>query len=158
LKVPLVAIIATHGHSDHVTAAFEVQTALGVPFYMHAHDIFFLDRMKVPRSDPPPTVTKTLSDGDILPLGLVVMHTPGHTPGSVTLAGDGVAFVGDLIFADGAVGRTDFSYSRPLDLAASVRKILSLPSQTILYCGHGEPTTVAKERVSHSIDTMEHIE
>lgn len=148
---PLAAIIATHGHSDHVTAAFEVQTALGAPFYMHAGDIFFLERMKVPNTDPPPTVTKTLSDGDILPLGLHVIHTPGHTQGSITLLGDGIAFVGDTIFADGAVGRTDFSYSRPMDLAASIQKILALPKETVLYCGHGEPTTVAKERVTHGI-------
>ena len=152
IGVPLVAIIATHGHSDHVTAAFEVQTALVAPFYIHARDIFFLNRMNVPRTNPPPTVTKTLSDGDILPLGLHVIHTPGHTPGSITLyqPKSKIAFVGDVLFADGAVGRTDFSYSRPLDLSTSIKKILAFPTQTILYCGHGEPSTVGEQRGYHN--------
>ncbi len=150
----LVAIIATHGHSDHVTAAFELQTALGAPFYIHANDMFFLDRMRVPRTDPPPVVTKTLADGDTIAVGkysLKVIHTPGHTPGGITLYEkfSGIAFVGDVIFAEGAVGRTDFSYSRLTDLASSIRKILALPGETVLYCGHGEPTTVTHELNKH---------
>lgn len=151
ISVPVSAIVATHGHSDHVGAAFEVQTSLGAKFFMHEADMFLLSRMKVPRTDPPPTVTKTIFHGDVLPLGFRVMHTPGHTPGSVALVGDGIAFVGDVLFADGSVGRTDFSYSRPMDLAASIKKILALPADTVLYCGHGEPTTVAKERMIHGI-------
>ena len=145
----LVAIIASHGHSDHVTAAFELQLALGAPFYIHASDIFLLDRMRVPRTDPPPTVTKTLSDRDTITIGtysLKVMHTPGHTPGGITLyeKSSGIAFVGDVLFAGGSVGRTDFSYSEPVDLTRSIQKILALPPETVLYCGHGEPTTVSK--------------
>jgi len=144
ISLPLAAIVATHGHSDHVTAAFELQTALSVPFYIHAGDIFFLDRMKVPRTDPPPNVEKTINDGDILPLGLRVMHTPGHTPGSITLYHElsKIAFVGDVTFAGGSVGRTDFSYSDPLALHRSIEKIISLPKDTLLYPGHGEPLRV----------------
>ncbi len=156
INLPVVAIIATHGHSDHVTAAFEVQTALGTPFYIHAGDIFFLDRMKVPNTDPPPTVTKTLSDGDTITIGtysLVVMHTPGHTPGGIALCekSSGIAFVGDVLFANGSVGRTDFSYSDPKKLSLSIKKILALPRETILYSGHGPQTTVDKERRVHDV-------
>mgnify|MGYP001570324128 CR=1 FL=1 len=145
----LTAIVATHGHSDHVTASFELHLALGAPFYIHARDIFLLDRMRVPRSDPPPTVTKTLSDGDTITIGtysLKVMHTPGHTPGGITLYEPklGIAFVGDVLFAGGGVGRTDFSYSDPAQLTASIQKLLALPKETVLYPGHGEPTTVAE--------------
>ena len=74
------------------------------------------------------------------------MHTPGHTPGGITLyeKSSGFALVGYVLFAGGSVGRTDFSYSEPVDLTRSIQKILALPPETVLYCGHGEPTTVSK--------------
>lgn len=156
IETPISAIVATHGHFDHILSAMELQTSFGVPFLIHADDVFLLKGMQESskhflgiQSDPPPQVARTIADGEVLPLGLRVMHTPGHTPGSVTLLVDTIAFVGDVLFEGGAVGRTDFSYSDSELLAASIKKILALPSETILYSGHGISTTVELERRVH---------
>ena len=94
----------------------------------------------LPRIDPSPHITRFISDKDILDVGnykVTVLHTPGHTPGSVCFGIDGVVLVGDTVFAGGAVGRTDHSYSRPLDLSVSLEKIRSYPKGTRILPGHG---------------------
>ena len=135
-------IVATHGHFDHLMAARAIQLAYNIPFYIHRDDIFLLSRMQesakhflgLRHVDPPPEATP-IPD-------LPFIHTPGHTPGSITLVFDGILIVGDTVFAGGAVGRTDFAYSRPLDLSASVDKIMSYPKGTRILSGHGEEFTL----------------
>lgn len=145
------AIIATHGHFDHVMAAYEIQVSFGLPFFIGKGDEFLLKNMRESakhylniKTDPPPRVDRVVSGGEVLPLGLRVLHTPGHTPGSIALVSNGWIIVGDVIFAGGAVGRTDFSYSDSEQLTASIRKIRSYPEDYILYPGHGEPTTIGE--------------
>ncbi len=150
-----VKIIATHGHFDHVLAVTELKLAYNIPFLMHKDDEFLLARMNssakyflgIESKVPAPKVDKYLNDKHKLTINhysLTILHTPGHTPGCITLhsAIHSVAFVGDLVFAEGAVGRTDFSYSSHADLQKSIEKILKLPDDTKLYCGHGEATIV----------------
>lgn len=152
------AIVATHGHFDHIMGARELQLTFGIPFYIHEKDEFLVARMKETAKfflkrdivEIPPSIDRFVQANDRLG-NLIVMHTPGHTPGSICLAGAGVAFTGDTIFADGAVGRTDFSYSEKHALDASVSRILSLSDSTKLYSGHGEATTVQKEKKYHTI-------
>lgn len=146
-------IIATHGHFDHIMAAFAIQKTYNIPVYLHANDIFLVKRMRESAkhflgitTDPPPDITPMTSD---VYAGFRVFHTPGHTPGSICLVGEGMIFTGDTIFADGAVGRTDHSYSSPDDLHTSITTILELPADTIIYPGHGEPSTVGKECPFH---------
>lgn len=147
-------IILTHGHFDHIMAAFAIQKTYNIPVYLHANDIFLVKRMRESAkhflgitTDPPPETTPiTRSEYG----GLTILHTPGHTPGSICLVGEGMIFTGDTIFADGAVGRTDHDYSSPGDLRLSMTNILKLPANTVMYPGHGEPTTVGKERLYHS--------
>ncbi len=157
-------IVATHGHFDHIMAAFELQFAYSIPFVIHEADTFLLQTMQqsakhflgLPTVDPPPQITRYINDNDILRMGkesFVVGHLPGHTPGSIYLYSkkQGVVFVGDTLFAHGAVGRTDFSYSEPLKLSTSIATILALPPTTRLFSGHGEETTVKNELVFHSL-------
>lgn len=153
-RVKPIKIIATHGHYDHILAADELKLAYGIPFLMHKKDEFLLSRMNASakrfskiKSGPPPSVDKYLKDRETLViyhLAFNIIHTPGHTPGSITLySKEGkFALTGDLIFAGGGVGRTDFAYSSSADLKKSIAKILKLPSKTKVYSGHGDETTI----------------
>lgn len=162
LKAKPIMIVATHGHFDHILAARALQLAYEIPFLLHREDVFLLSRMAesakhllgINGVDPPPEVTQYVSDGDTLTLGelrISVMHLSGHTPGSIGLScpEQGILLVGDTIFAKGGVGRTDFSYSDPKELQASLCRILNFPSATRLYPGHGETTTVSRELSFH---------
>ena len=86
-----------------------------------------------------------VSEGDVLKFGkceLSVMETPGHTPGSISLVLGGSIFVGDLVFANGGVGRTDLPGGDFSALVASIKRVLNMPDETVVYSGHGEKTTV----------------
>lgn len=140
-------IIATHGHFDHVLAVTELKLAFNIPFLIHQKDLFlyqragrtakFFQKVAADVILPP---DKFIKEGDWLKFGrekLKVLETPGHTPGSISLYVPGFLFSGDVIFAQGR-GRTDFSYSSEKDLEKSIKKIFSLPKDTIVYPGHGE--------------------
>jgi hydroxyacylglutathione hydrolase len=156
-------IIATHGHFDHIMAATDLQLTFNIPFVMHKQDEFLVGKMQESARyflgitpPPPPVVSKTLSHGDPIEVGtliFLVVHTPGHTPGSICLAirDQEVLFTGDTVFAGGGVGRSDFSYSDPDRLAGSIRTILSYPDATRLYPGHGDDTDIRTERKLHGI-------
>lgn len=158
-QVKTKAILATHGHFDHTLAALGLQLAFKIPFLINQADSFLLNRqdetatyfLKLRHVDPPPVVDGFLKEGQIITLGahkLKVIHTPGHTPGSVCLylSGDETLFAGDLLFADKAVGRTDFAYGSSNDLRQSLAKIFKLPGNTKIYPGHGRPTTINQEK------------
>jgi hydroxyacylglutathione hydrolase len=157
-----VAIIATHGHFDHIMAAFELQSIYGIPFCMNESDTFLLDRMSETAQhflghgvvSIPPKLTQMLGEGEKIHFGnhfLTVLLTPGHTPGSICLllSDNQKIFAGDTIFAGGSVGRTDFSYSDSGKLRLSLERILALPADTVIYSGHGEETTVGQEKPYH---------
>jgi len=162
-RVKPVGIIATHGHFDHILAATELQLAYNIPFSINAKDEFLVKRMGESAryftgvsSGPPPKISSHLTPGQKITLSktnLKVVETPGHTPGSLTLycETEKIAFVGDLLFADGGIGRTDFSYSSHSKLERSIKKILKLPPETVLLSGHGSETTIANERPFHLI-------
>jgi len=131
-------------------AAFELQSAYNIPFQVHLKDEFLVKDLRARakhwlriESPPSPNIGGFLKEKDRIIIGsstLEVMETPGHTPGGVCLyeKSEKVIFVGDLIFKDGSVGRTDFSYSSEKDLIKSIDKILQLPQQTRVFSGHGE--------------------
>ncbi len=158
------ALWATHGHFDHIMAAHELSLTLGIPFFIHEKDRFLVARMSETAShflgrtivERPPAIGGFLAKNDARMLGKIhvhVMETPGHTPGSVCFyIKEAHALIsGDTVFAGGALGRADFSYSDSKKLSESLSDILHLPDDTVIYPGHGEPTTVKNEKEYHTI-------
>jgi glyoxylase-like metal-dependent hydrolase (beta-lactamase superfamily II) len=98
---------------------------------------------------PGPAADGFLKDGDVLRAGdvrLKVLHTPGHSPGSVSFSTDGAVFCGDALF-QGSIGRTDFPGGDYETLIRSIRtRLLTLPDETVVYTGHGPNTTIGEER------------
>ncbi len=154
-----VAVWLTHAHLDHVLGVARVAAETGVPVYLHPADRALYDHVSEqaaafgmraaagPSSPPPPD--RPFVHGDAVRVGgmaFAVRHTPGHSPGSVCLAGDGVVFVGDVLF-QGSIGRTDLPGGDMETLLASIeRELLVLPDSTIVYSGHGPQTTIGAER------------
>jgi glyoxylase-like metal-dependent hydrolase (beta-lactamase superfamily II) len=130
-------IINTHGHPDHVVGNEDMKEATGAPILIHENTIERVD------------AERKLRDGDVLKVGnfkLVVLHTPGHTPDGISLLADDVVFTGDTLFA-GSVGRTDFLGGSYNDLMQSIKsKLMCLPENIIVYCGHGPSTTIGDEK------------
>lgn len=154
-------IIATHTHFDHIQAVNELKLAFDIPFLMHKKDEILLKHFRKsalyftkvdPGPAPKPDQYVDIKDQlEIENLKLKIITSPGHTPGSICLYNEEVIFTGDTIFAKGAVGRTDFPYCNSLDLAESIKKILTLnPSLTVL-AGHGESSTIGEEKIYHEL-------
>ena len=150
-----VAIWLTHAHLDHVMGVARVKAATGVPVYLHPADRRLYDAVPAQaaafgvRADPLPPPDRTWAHGDVARVGsleFAVRHTPGHSPGSVTFVGQGMALSGDVLFA-GSIGRTDLPGGDFETLIGSIeRELLSLPDDTIVHSGHGPDTTVGQER------------
>ena len=150
-----ILIVATHGHVDHVLACEELKLAYGISFAASPKDAFLLGRTRQTAKHffktngaISPKIDRTLKEGDEIGVGrdtFRVIETPGHTPGSICLYSreNKVAFVGDLVFKGGEIGRYDFGYSDRRDLNQSIKKVLiAFPEDTILYSGHGEEALV----------------
>ncbi len=151
------AIFLTHGHFDHVGAVEALAGAAGgIPVYLHP-----LDRALWGRGGPtgfgtdlfPPFSFSTLDygEGDLLSVGeltVKVLHTPGHTPGSVCLMTEVVIFTGDTLFRLSA-GRTDLPGGDPAALAASLRRLGALEGEYRLFPGHGEETCLSREKAEN---------
>ena len=147
-----VAALATHGHFDHIGSAAAF-CGDDLPLYIHEGDVQALtdpvswgagfDTPAVPVKD-----VRTVVGGDELTFAgfrIEVLHTPGHTPGSVCYRTDGWVLSGDLVFA-GTIGRSDFPNSSPPQMRASLRRFLELPDALDILPGHGPRTTVERER------------
>jgi hydroxyacylglutathione hydrolase len=154
-------LVLTHGHIDHIEAVAALKRAYPeAQVCIHEADAPMLrdegaalaSWIGIPFEPCEPD--RLLADGDTLELGaetLAVIHTPGHTPGGISLlirpeAGPGAVFSGDTLFA-GGIGRTDFPGGRYQQLLESIRtRLFALPDATRVYPGHGEPTTIGEER------------
>ncbi len=156
LRVYVDLIVLTHGHFDHVGAVGALRAATGAPVAVGEAEVETVRVAKqraelfagldIDEVSPP---DRLLHDGEILHVGdqvLTVANTPGHSPGHITVIGEGFALVGDVVFA-GGIGRTDLPGGNFEVLMTSItRRILTLPDETTLYPGHGPATTVGRER------------
>jgi hydroxyacylglutathione hydrolase len=154
-------ILLTHAHLDHVTGVARAKQALGAPVWLHEADNFLYEKVVQQgmmfglRVEPQPPVDCFYSGEGPLAFGryrVWVYHTPGHCPGGVCLAvgreteASRTLFVGDTLF-QGSIGRTDLPGGDMGTLLGSIRNVLfAFPDDTIVYSGHGEPTTIGRER------------
>lgn len=141
----VVAIVATHGHNDHINAGAALADATGAPILLHPADAELWHHVYPDRD-----WDRDLRDGEVLEAGghrLEVRHTPGHTPGGVCLWDEaaGVVFSADTLFAGGP-GATGRSFSSFPDIIDSIRtKLLTLPPETVVHTGHGDDTRIGDE-------------
>ena len=153
-NAPVLLAIATHGHWDHITDMAHVRHA-GIPVAAHPADAEMMrdphgQGLTLPFVVEPVEIDRPLSDGDRIAIGTVelqVLHTPGHTQGSVTIwiPSADVLFTGDTLLKGGAGHTAEPGASLPA-LATSVRRLAAFPEATTLYPGHGAPTTIGAER------------
>jgi len=150
-------IVVTHAHIDHIGGAAELKRLTGAPIYMNQDDLGLVSElerqaawlgMKAPDI---PEVDVLIGDGDVVTLQELkfhVLHTPGHTQGSVSLhvPQENKLIAGDTLFKD-SIGRTDLPGGNPKQILFSIReKILTLDDRVIVIPGHGPQTTVGRER------------
>lgn len=155
-EVVVTAIVATHAHFDHVLAAERLRELTGAPFYLHDADRPLLDWLQESGRvflgidvGEPPEVDTAAAEGDRIEAGAValeVVHTPGHSPGSISLVSEEAVFSGDTLFA-GSVGRTDLPGGDTDQLVKAVKgKLFALDDDLPVYPGHGPATTLGEER------------
>lgn len=166
-RLDIKAILLTHAHLDHVTGVARAKQALGVPVWLHRDDNFLYERVVQQGQmfglavDPQPPIDNFYDGEGPLRFGryeVRVLHTPGHCPGGVCLAVRKdtkeaqdtreipTLIVGDTLFA-GSIGRTDLPGGDMDTLLHSIRDVLfSFPDDCVVWSGHGEPTTIGREK------------
>ncbi len=153
-------IVITHAHIDHVNGARKLKETTGAPVYMNAADLGLYRALPeqaswigLPAPEPPPAIDAPLKEGDIVRVGSTegtVLHTPGHTQGSISLyfpnAQGKKLFAGDTLF-QGSIGRTDLPGGNTAQILRSLHgKLLALDDDTVVIPGHGPLTTIGEER------------
>jgi glyoxylase-like metal-dependent hydrolase (beta-lactamase superfamily II) len=151
------AIVCTHAHFDHIGAAGDIKEATGAEIVLHHEDLETYELAKDQAAlwgysvDDLPQPDSYLSEGDEVKIGnmnLKVLHTPGHSRGSICLYGEGILISGDTIF-QGSVGRTDFPGGSIEELRKSFRRLIDLPDNTKVLSGHGPETIIGREKVAN---------
>ncbi len=148
-------ILVTHGHFDHVGAVSTIKKETEAEFLAHRNDYVFIKDAESSACrwgviiKQPPEPDGFIEDGDIISVDgfeLKVIHTPGHSPGGVSFLYNNMVFCGDTLF-QGSIGRTDFRMGSFEELSESIKnRLYTLSDDTIVYTGHGPPTTIGDEK------------
>jgi glyoxylase-like metal-dependent hydrolase (beta-lactamase superfamily II) len=152
-------IVATHTHFDHVLGVERIRKDLHIPFAINKEDLEILESMQTRVQQfmgfsvpPPPKVDQFLRDGQLITLGqdkVKVLHTPGHSPGSISLVGQRFVFTGDALFNQ-SIGRTDLPGGDTDTLIRSItERLFNLDDDTIVYPGHGPETSIGDEKIAN---------
>lgn len=149
------AVVLTHAHFDHMLAAEELCKVTGAPLYVGAGDaaamsdpIRNLSGVFSPGNPITVSYDRVLREGEQLVVGdlsLMVLETPGHTPGCICLSVEDVLFSGDTLFF-GSIGRLDFPGGDVRAMQSSLDRLMNLPPDTVVYAGHGPATTIGREK------------
>ena len=150
-------VVNTHGHPDHIGGNRIIKEATNALLLIHEYDAPMLTGptenlsmlLRLHAMSPP--ADKTLHEGDIIRFGkttLKVLHTPGHSKGSISLLGDDVIFTGDTLFA-GSIGRYDLPSASYKEIIHSIKRLATLPEHVKVYPGHGPTSTIGKEKNSN---------
>lgn len=155
LKIKLKYVILTHCHADHMTGLKEIKKIYPqVKILIHEIDAVGLTQDEINLCsdlEVEPNfieADRTLKDGDIIEVGnlkIKVIHTPGHTAGSISLYVEDALFSGDTLFRR-SYGRTDLPTGNELEIMNSIKKLLKLPNETIVYPGHEQITKIGEEK------------
>jgi glyoxylase-like metal-dependent hydrolase (beta-lactamase superfamily II) len=160
-KISINYIVNTHGHPDHIGANRKIKEHTNAPILIHQYDAPMLAKSGsvlsfiFPLESSSPAADTFIKDGDLIEcagMKLKVLHTPGHTPGGISLLIDDSIFTGDTLFS-GSIGRSDLPGGSQEVLLNSIKKILSLDENLIIYPGHGPSTTVRQELHSNPFIT-----
>lgn len=147
-------VILTHSHGDHIGALKEVVEHYGIPTVIHERELEFLKSPHLNLSGAMglsqyvPKDIRTVKEGDVIDFHgheLKILHTPGHTPGGMSILSGKLLFSGDTLFF-GSIGRTDFPGGSYKDIIDSIRRLVALPDDTIILSGHGQESVVKFER------------
>jgi hydroxyacylglutathione hydrolase len=147
------AIWLTHAHLDHIGAIADIKRVWDIPVLLHPDDLPLYRRAAQQGAfyglafEQPPDPDRELATGEVLALGslrFTVRHTPGHSPGHVVFVTDGLMLGGDLLFA-GSIGRTDLPFSNPDAMETSLALVAGFDPATVVYPGHGPPTSIGAE-------------
>lgn len=148
-------IINTHGHFDHVSANGKMKEATGADLLIHPLDAPMLSMLSSNAAvfgisvENSPDCDRTIEEDESVSFGnftLKIIHTPGHTPGGISLYSDGIIFVGDTLFA-GSIGRTDFPGGDFDTLISSIKtKLFKLEDDVRVLSGHGPETSIGREK------------
>ncbi len=154
-KLKVKYIINTHGHFDHVSANGKMKDATGADILIHPLDAPMLEKLSSSAAffgvsvENSPPCDQTLEEDDTVSFGditLKVIHTPGHTPGGISLYTNGIVFVGDTLFA-GSIGRTDFPGGDFNTLISSIKtKLFNMEDDIRVFSGHGPETSIGVEK------------